>query len=99
MLQGNLCEIENGKAVTSYKVLYLIKKKYDVNLNWLVNGRGDVIVSGARQGGDNDKFELLAKIKEYRQLINALENFHKERFEESFDTLFMLFEILKASKK
>jgi len=93
--QGTLCEIENGKAAPSYKVLYLMGKKYGINLNWLVNGDGEMMVSSDRREDADGKFELLMKMKKYRYLISVLEELDRSYLGEMLDTLHTLLETLR----
>lgn len=43
--QGSLSDIERGKAYPSVDVLIKIKSIYNVNLDWLISGKGDMFIS------------------------------------------------------
>ncbi|RKY46981.1 MAG: hypothetical protein DRP88_05440, partial [Candidatus Neomarinimicrobiota bacterium] len=79
----------------SYKVLYLMGKKYGINLNWLVNGDGEMMVSSDRQEDADERFELLVKMKKYRYLISVLEELDRSHLGKVLDTLHTLLETLR----
>lgn len=53
---GTLSNIFWGKSSPNYEFLRIFVKKYRVNLNWLLNGEGDMFLDGASVPDPKEKF-------------------------------------------
>ncbi len=69
LTQGNYNRYEKGKVEPAYSVLNNISNKYNVNLNWLSNGTGEMFLSKDQDHPPKHKTELNAdKLKQYIDL-------------------------------
>ena len=76
---GNLSELENDKKQPSSPTLILLKKSYDISIDWLLTGEKNYTPSTIRVENDNnfntigERIKYLRKIKNLRQqdLANA----------------------------
>lgn len=72
-----LSNIENGRNKPSFIFLENICNRYEVNLNWLVCGKGGMLISsdkGQNEETQETKAMLLDKIKEKEKLISSLQD-------------------------
>ena len=44
MTQSNLSMLENEKSYPGAYVLFILNKVYNVNINWLLTGNGDILL-------------------------------------------------------
>ena len=62
-----ISSIEQGKSKPSYDLLYILLNKYNINLNYLLDNKGNMLLS------DNDKVNNNDLIQQLQEKINKLE--------------------------
>lgn len=65
--RNTLSAYERGKAFFKPHTLQLLSSKYNVNINWLLTGKGNMLLS------DNDSINNDELIKQLQDKINKLE--------------------------
>lgn len=51
--QGALSQIESGRSRLSMETLKNLSSEFNVNCNWIVNGKGDIFINSAKTKGIN----------------------------------------------
>ncbi len=74
--EGYLCQIEKGKANPTYEFFYKLVSKYNVSLDYLFYGKGDLFFKRKMSGEENE--EMLDSIDNIDELLWFLE--HSELF-------------------
>lgn len=69
---ANLCEIEAGIAKPRFEFLYSISLKFNVNLLYLLHGKGEMFIAGQEQ-------EEVAEKDEYDELVQQLKKLPQYR--------------------
>jgi transcriptional regulator with XRE-family HTH domain len=59
---GTLSNVFWGKNFPNYEFLRIFVKKYRVNLNWLINGEGDMFLDGSTVPEPKEKFNTEREI-------------------------------------
>lgn len=62
-----ISNIEQGKNKLSYDLLYILINDYNINLNWLIAGQGNMLLS------DDEKVNSNELIQQLQEKINQLE--------------------------
>lgn len=62
-----ISSIEQGKSKPSYDLLYILLNKYNINLNYLLDNKGNMLLS------DDDKISNSQQLQELQDKINKLE--------------------------
>lgn len=62
-----ISSIEQGKSKPSYDLLYILLNKYNINLNYLLDNKGNMLLS------DDDKVNNNELIQQLQEKINQLE--------------------------
>ena len=65
--RNTLSAYERGKAFFKPHTLQLLSSKYNVNINWLLTGKGNMLLS------DDDKISNSQQLQELQDKINKLE--------------------------
>lgn len=76
---GNLSDIENNKNMPSTKAAILISEHFNVSLDWLLTGKGEMFLSSGNEPEDKqeDNSELLSLKKRYDQLERVYNDLKK----------------------
>jgi transcriptional regulator with XRE-family HTH domain len=71
-----ISEIETGKTFPGLNLQYYLNGQYNLNLNWLVRGSGEMIVSPAKKFKYADLHQLLSQIDKndpmYEKVVELL---------------------------
>lgn len=62
-----ISSIEQGKSKPSYDLLYILLNKYNINLNYLLDNKGNMLLS------DNDKVNNNDLIQQLQDRVKELE--------------------------
>lgn len=62
-----ISSIEQGKSKPSYDLLYILLNKYNINLNYLLDNKGNMLLS------DDDKISNSQQLQELQDKVNKLE--------------------------
>jgi transcriptional regulator with XRE-family HTH domain len=75
---GNISDIIKGKNSPSAKFLTLLSEQYNVNLNWLLTGKGSMFNGNDPPEDSNRISELEKECEKLRAEVAALEAENKE---------------------
>ena len=70
--EGYTCQIEKGKANPTYEFFYKLASKYNVSLDYLIYGKGDLFFQGKKAVEENK--EMSDSIDNIDELLWFLEN-------------------------
>jgi transcriptional regulator with XRE-family HTH domain len=99
--QGALSQIESGRSRLSMETLKNLSSEFNINCNWIVNGKGNIFFSSAKAKGVNTKNNLIPFINKkaragyFRgysnpEYLKTLDEYHVPGFENGN---FRMFEI------
>jgi|GEM_PF-5969080 len=73
--QASISDIERGKIEISNKIILLLHKKYNISIDWIYTGKGDIFIEKSDNTQKEDKYisekETDERIREYTNYKNA----------------------------
>lgn len=76
---GNLSDWLSGRTEPSAKVLSRICEIFDVNLNWLISGKGSMFLSKSPESIKSKQDDLQAQVDELKKQVKELSKKHRKR--------------------
>ncbi len=73
---SNLSELENGKIAPGYNFIFRLSKRFNVNLNYLIHGTGEMFTPGKHKKvrGLDDETSILDRINSREDLEWFIDN-------------------------
>ncbi len=94
--QATIADYEKGRILPSIKVLYNITENYNLDINWLLTGKGEMFLAESGETSKDERImQLENEIAKIKKDISLLEKENKELNIEFFERFLKFFNLKK----